>query len=181
MSSIHANPAQRLLVFLGFIVKSYVGRSTSSDNWSVSWTAPPGWTRPPIPQREPPALSGLIRVVPIAQTQVHAELPITLISLESYREGWLLRGQHDYKYGPHGPANMFMALPVVTAHDDRGNNFDWWPDGGNDNRFRAVLAPALDTEAKWLQIEIPEVRWMFPKEGRRLTDQGPWAFRVALV
>ncbi len=180
MNSVNVNPMRRLLVFVRFVLKSWLGRSTTADNWSVGWTAPPGWTRPPIPNRVPPALSELTRVVPIAQTQMHADLPVTLISLECYPEGSLLHGQYAYKYGPLGPEHMFMTFPIVTAQDDRGNHYDWWPNGGNDNRFRSVLAPALDPEARWLQIEIPEVRWQFLREKRRLTDPGPWVFRVVL-
>ena len=139
---------------------------------------PADWTRPPIPDEPAPVLTELQRVIPIAASQTRQELTITLLSLECYAEGLLLRGRFTPKYGQIGPGNVFLFHPIIEARDDAGTAYRCWPKGRDRERFSSVLAPALPPEARELRLEVTEARWTFFQQQRHLRDVGPWSFTV---
>ncbi len=174
----HSFP-QRVRVIFRLIAALLFHRAPTetSSGWSASPDLPPR----PMPRGPRPEIRELLTVIPIAQTQTAAGIDVTLLSLESYRSGFIVLGQHSAKYGEHGPDNIWHAIPVITAVDDLGNDYQWWPTGGNRNRFECQFAPALDPNARELTLTITVIRWTFFQEHRHQMDEGPWVFHVSLA
>ncbi len=172
--------SQRVKVIFRLIAGLLFHRIPSSET-SSGWSASPDLPPLPVPRGPRPEVRELLTVIPIAQSQTAVGIDVTLFSLESYNEGFIVLGRHSAKYGEHGPNNIWHAIPVFAAVDDLGNDYQWWPSGGNRNRFESRFAPALDSKAHVLTLTVTQVRWTFISERRNQMDVGPWVFRVPLV
>lgn len=135
---------------------------------------------PPIPRERAPELGTVRAVVPIVQTVHAAGIAVTLISLETYDGGFLLHGEFSAKYGGASADNPWHGMPVVTAVDDTGTSYRWWPQHGSRGRFSCQFAPALNPNARQLHLTVTEIYWTFIRIQRRELDSGPWEFSIAL-
>jgi hypothetical protein len=141
---------------------------------------PGGWKSVPQPTWPAVKLSDLRRVIPIVQTQTAAGIAVTLISLESYENGFLVHGDFSEKYGERNAENFWVGHPAFVATDDTGTDYRWWPSSGHDGRFKSGFAPALHPNARELRLTVTHVQWTFFKKRRRELDEGPWSFRISL-
>ncbi|HET7037776.1 MAG TPA: hypothetical protein VFI42_19030 [Thermomicrobiaceae bacterium] len=178
MDTVPTNRLQRFFVLLRLAVKALFDRSPAAV--SRPQAAPAGWERPPIPHEPAPRLGRVERVIPIALNETVAGVEIALLSLECSAEGFYLNGRYSAKYGEIGHDNIYLALPVMTARDDLGTTYRWWPQGDSRGRFACVFAPALDPSARQLELTVTEMRWTWPRSGRRELDTGPWRFTVSV-
>lgn len=179
MDVVPLNFIQRLRTLVRLIWTSIFRKG--SQPRATSWSAPADWGPTPIPNYPVPALGDLLRVIPIVQTESAAEIAITLISLEVYSGGFLLHGSHTEKYGAIGQGNVWFAVPVITAVDDTGAAYRWWPSGSGRGRFTPRFAPTPSPNAHQLRLTVSEIRWTFPMVHRHELDIGPWEFSIPLA
>lgn len=170
----------RLRVIFRMITSLLFHRMPQRDT-STRWSASPDVPRPPIPRGPRPELGDLRTVIAIAQTQAAAEIDVTLFSLESYENGFIVLGQHSAKYGEIGQENIWHAMPVLTARDDLGNEYQWWPVGSSRTRFSCQFSPAVHAGAAALTLTVTRFHWVFHTEQRVQVDDGPWIFTVSLA
>ena len=136
-----------------------------------------------------PALRELRRVIPVAQSQRVGDLAVTVLSLESYDDGFIvnLRILSDSE-----PSAQQFVRPTLNVGDDAGLRYQVWPGGGYGQgaqwRLSFHCVPALpDSEtapAPNLRLELPEIRWFESREVSRAPREesrlGPWSFTIAL-
>lgn len=118
--------------------------------------------KPPVrhrfERREPIETSSPSRVVPIVQSQEANDWSLTLIALETSREGVLLtsrvRGSRD--------SNRDMPTLRLAAQDDLGNQYAVWSSAGGGDRMMGSrvqwrwftpIEPALDPNARALFLD----------------------------
>jgi hypothetical protein len=143
-----------------------------------------------------PQLRELIRVVPIAQSQVHEGVTVIMRALELYADGFVVtfRVLSDdpwpFQDNPEEHGHLEVDLRVTTSsgseYGDRmfQGGFTAGADGWH-ARFEYQHAPALDSDASWVRIEVPALYWLkrLPDPPYQATAQeitGPWIFTVAL-
>ncbi len=143
-----------------------------------------------------PELRELIRVVPIAQSQVHNGVTVMMLALELYVDGFMVtfRVLSDdpwpFRENPEEHGHLEVDLGVTTSSGSEyggrelGGSFYTGGEGWY-ARFLYQHAPALDVSANWVRIEVPAMRWLkrLPDRPYRATAQeitGPWTFTVAL-
>lgn len=147
---------------------------------------------PAEPPRPLPELRDLVGVVPIGQTERAGAATLTLLSLERYGDGFLVRGHllwdEDEPSTGDGDWNVDHPVPVLAADDlgtaYHGRNFG----GGGDGtswRFDHAFAPAIPPAVAELRLTVPVLRWLrtSPPWTARATaeeriDPGPWTFVV---
>jgi hypothetical protein len=131
-----------------------------------------------------PALRELLGVVAVAQVGMAADLEVTVLSLETYADGFLV----NLRLLPlKGLAVAAQQLPVlaVEANDDRGGRYDGeargvpWADA-QQWRLSYAFQPALDPTAQTLHLRFPQVQWLSSLGQGSETLTGPWAFTIAL-
>lgn len=136
-----------------------------------------------------PPLGMLDRVVASGQQQTHGDTTIAVISIESYREGFILNlliSQLEPR--DHRPENLLVPELDLAVHDDRDNRYAFrgLADGSEGGWRRAVrLTPRLDPAALRLTIDIAAIRWyrfdMVHKQRSLVrTEVEPWRFTVPL-
>lgn len=142
--------------------------------------------------RPPPTLRDLVDVVPIGQTERAGAATLTLLSLERYADGFLVRGRllwnGDEPSAGDGDWNVDHPV-VVLAADDRGTVYHGRNHGGGGGdaswRFDHAFAPAIAPTVAELRLTVPALRWhrasppwtaLSTAEER--TDPGPWTFVV---
>jgi len=170
---------QRLRVILQLIWSVLFHRGPRGTE--TSWSAPANWKSLPRPSGPAPVLGDLLRVIPVVQTHSVADITVTLISLEVYDGGFLLRGQHTAKYGERSPENFWAAIPTFTASDDLGTKYRWWQSRNDDARFTGGFAPRLKPDTRELRLVVTHIQWIFYREKRHELDTGPWEFSVSLT
>ena len=148
---------------------------------TARWAGPPGSQPPPRTAGPRPELREFRRVIPIAQTQSANGIDVTLFSIDSFREGFIVHGMFSPKYGETDRDNIWHATPVFTLLDDRGNAYQWRGGSGHDNRFESRIQPGLADKAAELTITIGKIHWTFLREQRHVDDEGPWVFKVPLA
>lgn len=145
----------------------------------------------PIPQPGPQPRE-LLDVLGVGVSQIHGPTTVTLLSLERYREGFIL--QFRLLRERHHPRKFFMPQMDLSIVDGRATRYTVWsqgggggggPDGVLEYRYAYAGTPALPQEAGEITIEAPEVRWQRhdDKDGRLVfaeADAGPWRFVIAL-
>lgn len=102
------------------------------------------------------------RVVPIVQSREANDWLLTLIALETSREGMLLTSR------VRGPLDPNQAMPTLrlAVRDDRGNQYAVWPSAGGGDaangdrlqfRWSTSIEPVLDPNARALFIDaVPD-------------------------
>ena len=173
------NFLQRFQVLVRLIWENVFHRRSHSTE--TSWSVPANWKTVPKPSGPAPVLGDLLRVIPIVQTRSVADITVTLISLEVYDGGFLLRGQHTEKYGERSREHTWWANPTFTASDELGTKYRWWRSSNDDARFMGCFAPTIDPDAHELRLVVTHIRWFFFEEKRHELDTGPWEFRVPLA
>jgi hypothetical protein len=147
--------------------------------------APPG-PRPPG-FMEAKVLRG---VIAIGETRTADRAEISLLSLESYDDGFILR----YRLLTHAPLTSPPAglphMPLVptlllNVKDDVGNEYRGGPGGwgGGDRLWQgeARLTPAVADEATSLEVRVEEIQWLSRSPSQRSRVQpGPWTFHIRL-
>jgi hypothetical protein len=148
-------------------------------------------TEPPPPL---PDLRELVEVVPIGETAQTGAATLTLLSLERYADGFLVRGRllWNEEEPPAGDGDWHVDHPVaVLAVDDRGTAYHGRNHGGGGGgaswRFDHAFSPAIDPAATELRLTVPALRWhrVSPPWAKRpaaeeRTEPGPWSFAVPL-
>lgn len=148
------------------------------------------------PRREltgpPPSLRDLTRVVAVGQVQPTEMGTLTLLSLEAFRDGFLVRLLAAWAEAerPDAEGLDLVERVVVEAIDDRGRRYEPWFYGGGGNgaswRFDHACSPALDPLAQELRLTIPALAWRraappwLPATDEPWTETGPWTFVVPL-
>jgi hypothetical protein len=141
----------------------------------------------PPPRFEPAELR---RVISVVQRQEAERFAITMLSLESYTDGFFAVVRTDY------PApSMHLPHPIHwQAVDDLGNQY--WPRGAPGSghgrpdqattwRVDCQFTPALNPEARelriWLdELEFSDVPLGVAKPTKTVALSGPWEFVIAL-
>ena len=136
-----------------------------------------------------PALRELRQVIPVAQSRSVAGVALTVLSLESYDDGFIVNLRIIPESEPSSPR---FARPTVNVVDDVGQRYRVWPGGGYGQgaqwRLSVHCRPALRasgaTFGSVLRLEIPEIRW-FERDGAggapgEESQAGPWSFTIAL-
>lgn len=180
--------------------------------WAVSWVTaggrrsgwvgyaplagrrgPPNRDDAAEPPRPLPMLRDLVAVVPIGRTERAGAATLTLLSLERYGDGFLVRGRLLWDDEPEESGAFWLIDRVeVAAADDRGTAYHGRSFGGGGGgaswRFDHAFSPAIAPAAVELRLTVPALRWhrastpwtarATPKERM---DPGPWAFVVPLA
>lgn len=145
-----------------------------------------------------PQLRQLKRVIPIAQSQQHDEILVTLLALEVYADGCVITTLLQAIPEPGIPLNRFgVAWFTVTFRDDLGTSYSGTLCGSSSSsrggcwqgRAACECTPTLDPGARKIWIDIAALRWerwqgeldgeggLTPGE----TTLGPWRFTVAVT
>lgn len=108
----------------------------------------------PGPEAVPAPLGDLLRVISIAQTQAVGAVNVTLLSLESYADGFFIHCRFiDRGRLPHVSRLRPLEFDVV---DDRGGHYDGhMQPGGRDSvawYLGFIYRPAIDPEARELRV-----------------------------
>jgi hypothetical protein len=129
----------------------------------------------------------LVRVLPLAQTQVQGGVELTLLSLEAYTDGFFVTLRLvPAEERPLLPESRSYPDLALHATDERGARYDAWPVGGSGYpdhwRFTFSFVPPLNSAVQELRLEVPELRWRSFREGEPPVEAppGPWAFVVPL-
>jgi hypothetical protein len=153
-------PTTALLTGLGtglaFSLIERVGEGRPAGGWGISFPRP--WRRSPPPpsepERPPPEL---VRVVPIAQTQIRDSVGLTLSALEAYTDHFLVRGQMVYasRRPTRGEAWWFPLL-FWDARDNHDEHYDATTEATHGSSYKllftGVFEPALNTAAEELRL-----------------------------
>jgi hypothetical protein len=135
-----------------------------------------------------PTLRDLLRVLPVARSEVRGGLTVRLLSLELYTDGFVAQTRlwPSEAAQPGDPQRRGPTL-ALDASDDRGGRYAGRLLGGHGDhrewRYTHVFTPALDPAARELRLEVPEVRWWRGgPDGLHAAEAqpGPWAFTVEL-
>jgi Clp amino terminal domain, pathogenicity island component len=148
---------------------------------------------------EPPhdrlAPETLRRVVPIAQTLADQGYYLTVLSLEDYTDGFLVRAILRTEHQPDGiaaPPGSHIRIPKfgMTASDDRGAYYvhQLRALSGTDRKwdFQWAFTPALRMQARLLKLDINELRWepfdlwTGASDAQTLLPVG-WSFEIKLA
>ncbi len=151
-------------------------------------------TEPEHLSRAQPKHTELVRVIPVAQRQIHQNTELLLLSLEVYTDGFILQGRLRRKTElPLPPTQYCMPahLHMIMASDDLGTQFHGLPQGGGGSegiwRFSHAFTPQLDPAARELRLELPELRWhIHDRADHKQPPQqevvpGPWTFTIPLT
>lgn len=137
----------------------------------------------------PPTFADFQRVIPVGQTVTGTGVAVTIFSIESYADGFLVNWRVVLEQEePLTPGRFRHPSPVLAARDERGRHYNCLPRGGSGNerewRFSHGFSPALDPAAREVTVEITEIRLEERGPSRRPTPaetlRGPWRFSVAL-
>jgi len=133
----------------------------------------------------------LVSVLGVGVSQIHGPSTLTLLSLERYREGFIL--QFRLLRERHHLRQLFMPQIDLSIVDGRATRYTIWPQGGGGGggldgliewRYAWAGTPALPQEAGEITIEALEIRWQrhHDKDGLVFAeaDAGPWRFVIAL-
>lgn len=145
-------------------------------------------------KRLDPELSELIRVVPIAQSQIQHGVTVMMLALELYTEGFVvtLRVLFDdlWPFGdnPEQFATLVVNLKVTTSSGtewDSQMHHNVVSAAPKEGRFAFHLSPALDSITNWVRFEVRSVLWLkrIPDSPYRAVAQeipGPWTFTMPL-
>ena len=141
---------------------------------------PPGFFRGEV-------LRGVLAVAEMRHT---GAADLTLVSLESYEDGfsvfWRLRSTT-----PHPePASPFAVahprLVFAPVHDDSGAKYEGGIGGGGGGsaelwRGEARFTPAIADAAQRLDVRIEEIQWGSSAANvRSRAEVGPWTFEISL-
>ncbi len=123
-----------------------------------------------------PTLGDLLRVIPIAETQIQARLAVTLRSLAVYAHGVVIHTRFVSEESPPVPGATRWPRPELRAQDEFGNPYagsisvlTMMRPGRNDRPawyFGFLLDPALAPEASELEVTI--------------TERATWTFAISL-
>lgn len=140
-----------------------------------------------------PGFNQLLRVVPVAQTQIHHDVAITLLSAEVYRDGvvLILRVQGDVTGHPEAESPTPWLAPEVATSTGQRAVARLMSGGGSDGRGRLEcrltfgLALPDDHDLFPLEVTVPRLDLdRFDPTARSFIDlghiEGPWEFRVPL-
>lgn len=147
------------------------------------------------PREEPRELVHLRRVIPIGQSLDIEDGQLTILSIESYEEGFLVhsrllteRSSPTGRFEPFAE-HSFPSLLRASVQDDRGHVYPLMPGGGGGSdreyRFETRSQEALDPHAQSLVITVPSIVWetFRPMQQERPTErvvEGPWTFELDL-
>jgi hypothetical protein len=132
-----------------------------------------------------PTLRELRRVLPVAQTERAAGVEVTVLSLETYADGFLVNLRLLPLEGEPSAAR-YLPILAVEANDDRGGRYEGeargvpWADR-RQWRLSYAFQPALDPTAQSLNLRFPQAQWLSSLGQGSETLTGPWAFTIALA
>lgn len=134
------------------------------------------------PSSSGPRLRDLLRVIPVAQSHTVDGVTVTLLSIETYADGFVATFRVIAEPAPSG--HRFPQL-VLEITDDQGNRYNGWPGGGvgDYEQWRLIhrFAPALAPNAQELHLDVTDVRWRTPgNQPEEKAEVGPWAFAVPI-
>lgn len=156
-------------------------------NRSVAPLTDSGPERQQAPARPPtlPTFQELQRLVPIAQAQRLSSGTLTLLSLESYADGAIIRGSlHQEQFRRLWPGFSWKVV------DDTGRPLPAGPGGmsgtgGERWTFSVQLWQPVGEDARTLRVELETIEWMTAAMGKTRevveTERGPWVFLVDLT
>jgi hypothetical protein len=147
-----------------------------------------------IPERIP----GFIRdhrlrgVIAIGEVLSSERTELTLISLESYGDGFEIRYQIAGRSEPSRTRSAFSAgglhpgLVFGPVKDDVGGEYQggYGGGGGGGDRWQgnAAFTPAISDGATTLDVSVEEIHWQSMMQGQRsFAEDGPWKFRISLA
>jgi Clp amino terminal domain, pathogenicity island component len=161
---------------------------------------------PPPFQLPNPRLQVLRRVVPIAESHSRDGHTLTLLSLEDYADGFLIRTHFRTESRPlpdrgvpeWPPKSVIVPVFTVAASDDRGKIYEPSPfslhgsfGGGYPSPFgegdvTPRFSPALAADARILRTDVVELRWMRQEHGTGhaevvVTLPLGWVFEISLA
>ena len=137
----------------------------------------------------PPTPQTLVEVLGIGRTETINGIPLTLLSLERYREGDVVTFSLSSRRGLHldypSPEIFLKVGPAAATATPR---FSQRGGGGGGNgqelhfRYSFGLSPAMPDDATDWVIEVTKVEWVRPYRSpeRRVVrvDEGPWRFVI---
>ncbi len=113
-----------------------------------------------IYNRKYPSFSTLVGVVPIAQIGVCDNFKVTLMSLESYADGFLVRSRFQFADLRSSQATAESPLRLdFRATDNCSRHYESWPTYIGHRLQRSMVIyfmPALNAQAKTLSMSILE-------------------------
>jgi hypothetical protein len=139
---------------------------------------------------KPPGLRSLERVIPVVTSQTRGRTELTVVSIESYDDGFVVN--YIVRGGPSPlrpkPDRAIFHVPHLwwEGSDDASVSYEALPrgSGGNAREFRGstCFAPRLNPAASVLHLRVQEVQWLahFPREKSSL-ETGPWQFDITLT
>lgn len=130
-------------------------------------------------------LRDLVGVVPIGRTERAEGATLTLLSLERYEDGFLVRGNVFWNEEPETREAVWHIERVeVVATDDLGTQYHGRSYGGGGGaaswRFDHAFSPTADPAAAEIRLTIPALLSYRATNDER-TDVGPWTFVVPLA
>jgi hypothetical protein len=158
-----------------------------------------GWRRErfqmhadPTPPSPIPQLRTLQWVMPIAMSQQHGKVEVTILSVEAYDDGFVVNVRTDYPLV--AALGRRMGEMPLTVADDIGGQYRARRPGGFGGggpermQWRAAyfFVPSLDARAGRLRLEAPEWQWLAAEEGSQQlkvvdAQPGPWVFSLDLA
>ena len=138
----------------------------------------------------PPRPRTLVEVLGIARTETVNGVPLTLLSLERYREGDVVTFSLSSRRGLHldfpSPEIFIKVGPSAGTETPRFSGVGSSGGGGNgqDLYFRCTFGfspPMPDDAADWV-VEVTKIEWVKPRLSpeRQVAwvDEGPWRFVI---
>jgi hypothetical protein len=137
-----------------------------------------------------PSFSTLVEVVPIAQIGVSDAIKVTLMSLENYADGFLIRSRYQ--------STDLRLLQTTTegslrldfrAIDDCAQRYDAWPTYIGHNTRKSLIiyfVPALNPQARTLSMSVLVPSWSTVQDYQLVRYSGVenvqpmWTFEVPL-
>ena len=145
---------------------------------------------------EAPTLRELVRVIPVAKSETRGMVQVTVISLDAYADGSLLRLrvrlEGDKRFPDQGPLGPQLPLRVTdnldTNYAIRPSRSAWRSESKLEYSLEYIVLPALTEAARSLTLEIPEIQFLrFRPEQRIFVSRdiaeawpGPWIFDITL-
>jgi Clp amino terminal domain, pathogenicity island component len=164
-------------------------------------------SRPEPPPFTPPGprLEDLRRVVPVAESRSAHGHTLTVLSLEDYADGFLVRTHlrteaqpvRDRGFPEWPPKSHIGPRLIVTTADDRGRSYmpsafsQHWSWGGGypspfaQGDFTPRFSPALADDAETLTLRVAELQWVRQEHASgqarvELTQPLGWVFEMPL-
>jgi hypothetical protein len=141
---------------------------------------------PPAP---PPQPRELIDVVGVGQTETVNGVALTLLSVERYREGYVVLFRM-FRHRKRSERHLPMPQFELAVTPESSTPYRFWMMGGTggggvegemEYRQAYAIAPAPPSDGRVIVIEVREISWKQFGSGTYkvvAADTGPWRFTI---